>query len=122
MPWSDVSGWRVECECGWRGTTWQRTEGTPSDPTTEHLDAEDVLLADGRTIEDAGLEEWRRHMQPIVDVQVISTAAKAVRKAQAALDAAVAAARKPDRPATWDQIGRAAGITRQSAHDRWAGR
>lgn len=120
VPWSEVTGWRVQCECGWRGTNWQRNEATGDDPTAEDLDAEHMFLPDGRSLEEAGHEEWKRHVQPLAAAEAVRTAAHAVREAEAALAEAVAAARAGRPPATWDQIGRAVGITRQSAHDRWA--
>lgn len=120
VPWAEVTGWRVQCECGWRGTTWQRDEATNDDPTEEQLDADHMLLPDGRTLEDVGHEEWKRHVQPLATAESVRSAAAAVRDAEAALDDAVAAARAGDPPATWEQIGRAVGISRQSAHERWA--
>ena len=122
VPWSEVSGWRVQCECGWRGTAWGRGEAVPKDPSKADVDPDVMLLTDGRTVEDAGYEEWNRHVEPTLRTRAVSEAAKAAREAQAALDAAVAAARASDPPATWEQIGRAVDITRQSAHDRWANR
>lgn len=121
VPWSEVAGWRVQCECGWRGTAWLRGEGvSPDDPAEEDVYPEHMLLPDGRSLEEAGHEEWKRHVQPLAAAEVVRTAAHAVREAEEALAEAVAAARAGNPPATWDQIGRAVGITRQSAHDRWA--
>lgn len=120
VPWAEVTGWRVQCECGWRGTTWQRDEATNDDPTEEQLDADHMLLPDGRTLEDVGHEEWKQHVQPLTAAESVRSASAAARDAVAALDEAVAAARAGNPPATWEQIGRAVGISRQSAHERWA--
>lgn len=120
VPWSEVVGWRVQCECGWHGTTWRRNEATSDDPADEQLDADHMLLRSGRTVEDSAHDEWKRHVQPFAASDEVSRAAHAVRDAESALSEAVAAARAGNPPATWEQIGRAAGITRQSAHERWA--
>lgn len=79
-----------------------------------------MILRNGRTIEDSAYDEWKRHMQPLIAVEAVRSAAAAVSEAQAALDHAVAMARAGNPPATWEQIGRAAKISRQSAHERWA--
>lgn len=120
VPWSEVTGWRVECECGWRGTTWRRDEATNDDPTDEQLDADHMLLPDGRTIEDAGHDEWKRHVQPLAAAAAVQAAAVGVWIAESNLARAVADARAGTPPATWEQIGHAAGISRQGAHERWA--
>lgn len=120
VPWSEIIGWRVQCECGWRGTTWRREDACNDDPDAEDVYPEHMLLPDGRTLEDAGREEWRHHVRPLEATEAVRAAARALGEATAALDAAVVEARESDPPATWEQIGRAVGITRQSAHDRWA--
>lgn len=120
VPWSEVAGWRVQCECGWRGTTWLRGEARPDDPTEEDVYPDHMLLPDGRTLEDAGHAEWKRHVQPLTAAEAVRSAVAAVKDAEAALAKAVAVARMGNPPATWEQIGRAAGISRQSAHERWA--
>ena len=120
VPWSEIIGWRVQCECGWRGTTWSREDARTDDPTEEDVFPEHMLLPDGRTLEAAGHTEWKQHVQPLGAAAAVRSAAAAVRDAETALAEAVAAARTANPPATWEQIGRAAGISRQSAHERWA--
>lgn len=66
VPWSTASGWRVQCECGWRGTSWSREDARKSEPARDEVDPEDKLLPDGRTLEEAGREERHRHAQPFV--------------------------------------------------------
>lgn len=122
VPWSEIIGWRVECACGWRGTTWRREEAVNDDPDAEDVFPEHMLLPDGSTLEDAGEQEWSHHVRPLAATEDVRAAARTLGAAAAALDAAVMEARESDPPATWEQIGRAAGITRQSAHDRWAGK
>jgi hypothetical protein len=116
-----VVGWRGVCECGWRGPLWERV----TDPM-EHQPrgARKLYVPDpGRYadtpggIDDEIYFEWRGHLPPraLADVR---EAAEDVRKAQARLDDAVQRARGDG--ISWADIGDAAGMTRQSAHERWA--
>jgi hypothetical protein len=57
---------------------------------------------------------------PLGSLSAVRAAAAQVRTAQARLDAAVQRARADGR--SWGDIGPAAGMTHQSAHERWAGR
>ncbi|MEV0869475.1 hypothetical protein AB0I24_16240 [Brachybacterium paraconglomeratum] len=122
VPWREVAGWRAECECGWQGSTWLRGDASPDDPAEEDTYPDHWILPDGRTVDQAGHEEWREHVGPSVSIEGVRRAAQHFRDAEAALDDAVAQARSCDPPVSWEQIGRAYGITRQSAHDRWAPR
>lgn len=122
LPWAEVAGLRVVCECGWSGSTWSRDEFTTTSPEWDSIDAETSLLADGRLIDDVALEEWQDHVAPITALDRIREAADAVRAAERDLDEAVRAARALATPTSWEAIGRAARITRQSAHQRWADR
>lgn len=124
VPWSHFTGWRIECECGWRGTSWSRDETRPIDSDQpDHLYPGEVELIDGgRPLEDVGHEEWELHVRPLERLEVVKVAADAAAAAREALDAAVLTAREGSTPASWEQIGQAVGITRQSAHDRWAAR
>ena len=97
-----------------------REDARTDDPTEEHVFPDNMLLPDGRTLEAAGHTEWKQHVQPLAAAAAVRSAAAAVRDAETALAEAVAAARTANPPATWEQIGRAAGISRQSAHERWA--
>src|SRR5690606_40592534 len=97
-----------------------REDARNDDPDADDMYPDHMLLRDGRRLEDVGEEEWAHHARPLVAADGVRAAARALGEAAAALDAAVAEARESDPPATSEQIGRAAGITRQSAHDRWA--
>jgi hypothetical protein len=68
------------------------------------------------------LEDWEReHAQrTAAAVERVTHAAAAARASHTTLDAAVQEARRLG--ATWQQIGDAVGITRQSARARWADR
>jgi hypothetical protein len=70
-------------------------------------------------IEDAIHREWIGHL-PSRSLTDVREAAEDVRKAQTRLDEAVQRARADG--SSWADVGDAAGITRQSAHERWGGR
>lgn len=78
--------------------------------------SEDAFAPEG--VEAAVHEEWAAHAQVYAVVAGVSDAAAQSRAAAARLDAAVAQARQAG--ASWETIGRGAGITRQAAHERWA--
>jgi hypothetical protein len=100
------------------------------DPTPEHVPGQLHLadVPDGEELERrlAELREQRDAVESALmehTYRALSTVATAAARASDAgeqLDAAVAAARGAG--ATWEQIGRAVGITRQTAHARWADR
>jgi hypothetical protein len=116
-------GWRGVCTCGWRGPLWRRV----TDADQHDWDGRKVYDPDpsergdppSGAIEEAIHREWLGHLPPpsLADVR---EAAEEVRKAQARLDEAAQRARAEN--STWAEIGDAAGITRQSAHERWAKR
>jgi hypothetical protein len=110
------------CECGWRGPLWRKV----TDPGQHDLAAHKVHDPSPSEWGDppSGLEdeiwrEWSGHLPPqsLADVR---EAAGDVHKAQDRLDEAVQRARADS--CSWADIGDAAGITRQSAHERWGRR
>ncbi|MEU8197046.1 hypothetical protein AB0C10_24990 [Microbispora amethystogenes] len=111
-------GWRGMCDCGWRGPLWKR-----ADSPEQHDPAARLIWSDnhyGDAPEDvarAMRDEWKAHLEPdaLTDVRRQAREASA---AQDRLARAVRAARADGR--SWAEIGAAAGITRQSAHERWA--
>jgi hypothetical protein len=115
-------GWRGVCECGWRGPLWDRVTDHMEPGLSEHkvFDPAPSRFADvPAAIEEQIYQEWRGHLPPppLPDVRA---AAEDVRKAEARLNDAVARARADG--SSWADIGDAAGITRQSAHERWSRR
>jgi hypothetical protein len=68
-------------------------------------------------VEEIARQEWRRHLEPH-KASAVSRAAAAVALHQGQLDAAVLDARRGG--LSWEKIGRAAGISRQAAHERWS--
>ncbi|GGL56686.1 hypothetical protein [Planomonospora parontospora] len=105
--WADPlpGGWRGRCDCGWVG---------PSHPTypapKDGDDAPDAVAAAIR-------EQWAGHLTPAT-LRAVQEAAAAAKAATERLEEAVRAARADDR--SWADIGAAVGITRQTAHERWA--
>lgn len=131
-PAATAIGWRVVCSCsseeGRRETEWVSglLVRVPS-KALEDLPAgrfycadEDVdFLDDVEPYEEAARAIWRReHLAPGDSLTAIARAKAAAVKADEDLRIAVARARAVGQ--SWDAIGRAAGMTRQSAHARWS--
>src|SRR3954451_19825495 len=112
------------------------TDGPPVLPGPGQLELADSRIAAlGSTVAAAGgswSSERRRELlaelerydelraeQTLEALDRVATAAAADRAAGTALDEAVKAAKHLG--ATWQQIGAAAGTTRQSAHAKWGG-
>jgi hypothetical protein len=108
----------------WRGEPWTRGEVT--DVAGRVLAVPDDR-ADDLTYDEDGVgsllyDEWvRLHLGPgFAEVGAVRAATEAVQHARARLDEAVASARSAG--ASWESIGEAAGMSRQSAHERWGRR
>ncbi|UKA56682.1 hypothetical protein LFT45_22665 (plasmid) [Arthrobacter sp. FW305-BF8] len=69
-------------------------------------------------VDDAIGDEWLEYLASVGAVDGVVAAARGYAQAGQRLDKTVAAAKAAG--ATWAEIGRAAGITRQAAHERWA--
>ncbi|MET8145652.1 hypothetical protein ABZU32_35575 [Sphaerisporangium sp. NPDC005288] len=116
----EAIGWRGMCECGWRGPLWQRVDSAQEHDTTDRriwwpdLDQYADAPAD---VENAIGNEWRRHL-PAEELAAVREHAQEAAAAQVRLTDAVHAAREAGH--SWADIGEAVGITRQSAHERWA--
>jgi len=111
-------GWRGVCTCGWLGPLYRRVPSPGQHDVARHQVHADpgpgAVVPAG--LEDAIYVEWRDHL-PHETLAEVTAAAEDARKAEARLDGAVAAARGAGQ--TWEAIGRAAGMTRQSANQRW---
>ena len=128
-PAAEVVGWVVCCDCSagrvtttWTGPTFVRV---PS-PSLESIAARRVFAPDDDApyaserseLEDAARELWRlEHVCGADAVGEVQAAAAGAAQADLRLETAVALARHSG--ASWETIGRAAGMTRQSAHERW---
>lgn len=118
IPWADLTGWKAACTCGWTGPSWRREQTLPG--RYEGQEPDDANLPDGRTVEDAALEAWQQHVEPLETVGRVHAAASVLAAARRDLDLAVVDARMQTPPASWAVIGRATGMTRQAARERWA--
>lgn len=114
---SDTFGWRTQCTCGWKAPLMFERVADPSaklgvrqvfDPKGGEAPAEISNLC--RT-------EWLDHIRPEMDLAEVRQAAQDHRLSAERLDAAVAKAR--GHGASWSDVGKAVGIARQTAHERW---
>ena len=122
VPHRDITGWRGQCECGWQGEFWKRVDS----PDQADLGRRLAYLPPETSghapepVEDAICEEWEAHILPLAGIAGVTAAAREFAQAAQRLDNTVAVARAAG--ASWADTGRAAGITRQAAHERWAGK
>jgi hypothetical protein len=130
-PYADVIGWQVTCYHSvpgdpsvlWRGEEWARV-ASPDDEDVSGgrlfaTDQDVSDLADIRSdVEMLAKADWWRHVAPGNALHALRLAAEAAAEADRALDQAVKEARQVG--ASWAQIGRATGMARQSAHQRWS--
>jgi len=131
-PAGEITGWVVCCDCyrtasfgapsSWIGPIFTRVPST----TLEDLAARRVFAADDDVayvserddVQGAAVELWRcEHAYGTDALTEVEAAAAALSQAKLRLDAAVALARNSG--TSWADIGRAAGMTRQSAQERW---
>jgi hypothetical protein len=129
-PYDEVIGWVGFCDCSGKPLAW-RTK-----PWMRVLRPENASVADRRSyagplghgvmsdapddIEEAFRAEWRAHVEP----HLLLAELEELTRQQRALDDRIAdvVAKMRFADLTWETIGRAAGITRQSAHERWKDR
>jgi len=109
----EVTGWRAACGCGWRGPVWSRAEW-PSD-TGLTPDA----VENGEGGQGGCYGQWAAHLEEALPDLAVHDAARRLETARADLDTAVIDARAAG--TSWERIGAAAEMTRQSAHERWDG-
>lgn len=101
-----VTGWRAGCECGWSGLdTFDRTDypsehGSAPEQVTQYLG-----------------QAWHDHVYTAIPELRLHTLAAQRSLNDAALDSEVQTLRL--RSVSWEKIGAAVGISRQSAWERW---
>lgn len=118
-------GWVVECHCPDRAIVnlarWTRVASPgEEDLTCGALYAADEDVADLDVRDDVERQAhalWDAHRRPGVAVKQLERAAEDARRAHAALEEAVAIGRVAG--LSWADVGRAMGITGQSARKRW---
>lgn len=122
IPDKEIIGWRGACVCGWQGEMWERVTTPAAADLSRRRDyvAPDEFANASSEVEDAIQDEWNAHIAPSEAILGVEAAAREYSQAGHRLDKTVAAAKAAG--ASWADIGRAVGISRQSAHERWAER
>lgn len=120
IPDKEIIGWRGACVCGWQCEMWERVTTPAAADFSRRRDyvATDEFANASSEVEDAIQDEWSAHIAPSEAILGVEAAAREYSQAGHRLDKTVAAAKAAG--ASWADIGRAVGISRQSAHERWA--
>ncbi|HEY3006052.1 MAG TPA: hypothetical protein VGJ44_27135 [Kribbellaceae bacterium] len=143
-PYDAVVGWRLVCDCipasvsndqlaqdgffgrrqEWIGPLWERVSSkAEEDVAARRIYADPdvgvgIHVDDRDDVETAARAAWRSlHVDADLTIAAVGSAAHAAAVARRDLDQAVEAARAAG--ASWADIGQAAGMSRQSAHERW---
>ena len=107
VPWDQVAMWRVSCECGWSGS--ERPAVTETAYGTR--DCPEAL-------EDAwAAPEWDAHVAPFAALGDLEQLVNQLRDLETSIADTVRLARTGG--ASWTQIGRATGLSKQGAQQRW---
>jgi hypothetical protein len=103
----------------WRGPRWERVH-TPeeADPDNNRGYTKDGLAEDGDLVAENMYIDWEEHPLPVDILQKITETTTAIAELEQQRSDHVAHARLLSQ--SWEAIGRAAGMTRQSAHERWS--
>lgn len=106
VPWDQVASWRVTCECGWAGA-----EVPAFGPDGDSRDCPEQIQE--QTLQ----PDWAAHVAPYA---ALSDLDRLVNQ-QGDLDSRIADTARAARAAgaSWTQIGRAAGLSKQGAQQRW---
>ncbi len=111
IPWDQVLTWRLTCECGWTGR--ERPAQVASDSPIDGYRDYDAFPE----IEEAFAREWSAHVEPFAALADLNQLVDELRTGEARIDDKVRFARSSG--ASWSQIGRAAGLSKQGAQQRW---
>jgi hypothetical protein len=107
VPWDQVATWRVTCACGWTGPE------LPAVANPKHGDRYCPEDVEDREF----LPHWQAHVAPYTALTELGEMADRLRALERELADKVTLARTAG--ASWTQIGREAGLTRQGAQQRW---
>lgn len=127
----EVTGWVVCCDCrapdSYTYTTWvgpvftrvpSKALADPKSLKVYAVDEDVVYVSDGDDVAEVAHDLWRsEHAFGADALGEVEAAAEAAALAKERLDTAVALARHSGE--SWAAIGRAAGMARQSAQERW---
>ena len=119
-----VAGWRAGCECSWTGGQLFPRGEYELAPAGGNVPIDGIFPDE---VDELCTAEWDRHLHQVLPLLAVHDAAgklaeitPAYEAARVALADAVRAARDRQPPASWQAIADVVGITRQSAHERWA--
>ncbi|MFF1254920.1 hypothetical protein ACFVYC_20830 [Pseudarthrobacter sp. NPDC058329] len=120
IPDREIIGWRGACDCGWQGELWKRVGSSAEADPAQHREyvSRDGFADASQRLEEAVHDEWKAHIAPTEAILGVEAAAREYSQAGNRLNKTVAAAKAAG--ASWTDIGRAVGISRQSAHERWS--
>lgn len=128
----EIVGWVLSCICApneswespthWTGLRWSRAATASAEDVAGgriYADAGTAMDVDGRDdVRELAHLAWREHCGTAGALRDIRAAKDAIANNERKLMEAVRLSRAAGH--SWDQIGRAAGMTRQSAHARWS--
>src|SRR6476659_3861947 len=106
LPWGQVVAWRAMCECGWTG---------PSVPAQNNEYGN--RACPDEIVDSLMIPAWNEHVRPFEAVLELERVCAELDRLTGAAEDLVRAARGGG--VSWVQIGRAAGLTRQGAQQRW---
>ncbi len=107
IPWDQVATWRVMCQCGWTGEQLPAYDN-PTDRTRDCPEAlEDSVFAPA----------WDAHVAPHVALHDVEQLSEQLRELEQRIADRVQLAKAGG--ASWTQVGRAAGLSKQGAQQRW---
>jgi hypothetical protein len=106
VPWDQVVGWRVVCECGWAGVERPAVgQAGGSRDCPEEVEERVFYPA------------WAAHVAPYTALTDLERLTGQARDLEARIGETVRLARRGG--ASWAQVGRAAGLSKQGAQQRW---
>ncbi|MDP9093100.1 MAG: hypothetical protein M3N95_09220 [Actinomycetota bacterium] len=107
VPWDQVAMWRVTCQCGWTGSERPAVTDTKYGTRDCPESLEDFWAA----------PEWDDHVAPFAALADLEQLVDQLRDVETTIEDKVRLARAGG--ASWSQVGRAAGLSKQGAQQRW---
>ncbi len=107
IPWDQVVTWRLTCECGWTGEQLPAYDDPKYGTRDCPEDVEDRVFTPA----------WDAHVAPHVALFDLGEMTEQLRDLEQRAAEKVKLARVGG--ASWTQVGRAAGLSRQGAQQRW---
>lgn len=107
VPWDQVALWRVSCQCGWTGRERAAVADAKYSSRACPEDLEDRVF----------VPEWRAHVAPYAALFELGELTEQLHTLEGQVEEKVQMARTAG--ASWAQIGRQAGLSKQGAQQRW---